>query len=115
MNEYLLNSNKIKPMNTLRQNLWDRFFKKEESVIADLVESVEEKLQPVQELIAKLSKIEDSSLYHIKQIEYAVEDKAKNRIKQEKQILQNLQSDIDDELVQQLLAISSKIVTKDKE
>jgi hypothetical protein len=37
----LLKSKNIKKMNTLRQNLRDRFFKKEESKIADLVEASE--------------------------------------------------------------------------
>jgi hypothetical protein len=39
-----------KPMNTLRENIRNNFFKKEENKLATLVETVEEKAEAVNEL-----------------------------------------------------------------
>lgn len=110
----LLNSKSKTPMNTLRQNLRDRFFKKEESKIADLVESVEERLVPIQELDKYLRTLFTNVWYKIWEMERAVEDKDKESIKQFKTQLEDYYKELNDALMKQLLMVADKLVLKSK-
>lgn len=98
-----------KPMNTLRENIRNNFFKKEENKLATLVETVEEKVEAVNELWLKIWEFIDNITEAVDNLEDAVDDKDKKAIKQRKKQLQELEKKLDDTLMKQLIVVWKKV------
>lgn len=111
----LLNIKKTKKMSALRNNLWERFFKKNESKIADKVEAIEEiisKLSSITDYIDDLTCITND---YISEIEYAIDHNDKKMLEFN---LERLDEQIDkfyeDKLTEQFIQIGNKILESKK-
>jgi len=97
-------------MSTLRTNIFDRFFKKEESKLADLIEEVEEWFEPVIDLYNWLDEITDKQEDLVKYLDNAVERKDKSAIKEAKKELEKFKKEtLEDKIFDQLITIGSKL------
>lgn len=97
------------PMNTLRENIRNNFFKKEENKLATLVETVEEKAEAVEELKWDLWNLIDMITETVDILENAVEIRNKKAIKEYKKQLQELEKKLDDTLMKQLIVVWKKV------
>lgn len=111
----ILHSKPKKTMTTLSKKLRDKFFKSTEDKIVDLVEAVEEKLEPIQELKDYLEEVINRVEETKDDISDDIDDEDKAALKADKKALENIiKEKIDTELMKKLMAVSKELVKKDE-
>lgn len=107
----LLNSNKPKKMTTLNTMIWDRFFKKEETKVCELIETSQERFEPIVEMLDYFNAIRAEVNEIIEDIDDDIEENDKAELKKDKKRLESfIKEHLDDKLLEQLLVIAKKMI-----
>lgn len=113
-NDSLLDTNKPKTMNKVRTTIRDRFFKKNGDKAIELIESTEERLDKVIDIMTKLSDFKYEVQWIIRRIENSIEENDKDALNKEMKSLQANKKELDDNLMEQFITIWEKILSAKK-
>lgn len=110
----ILTINEPTKMNKVRTTIWDRFFKKTESKVIDLIENTEENVSRLNKVIDYFDNLDSDIRQTIRNIENDIERNDKENLSKHYDELKSFSKELEDDLMEQFITIGEKILSSNK-
>jgi hypothetical protein len=89
----------------------DRFFKKEETKVCELIEETQDRFEPLVEILDYITALKAEANEIIEDINDDIEDSDKKELKKDKKRLEKfIKDNLDDKLLEQLVMLGKKLI-----